>query len=268
MYITEIWERLSAAKMRMETLSHPLRWLLDRATAILDKARIPASLLTLAGFTCCLVAGVFFGAGRFTTAGLVMIPAALCDLLARPLAHRQPRTDFFGAFLKSVLHRYADLAIFLGLLVYYATVNRFLYALVTGFAMAGAVMVSYSQARAESLIERCRVGFWERPERLALLILGALVNRVPVSLFILAIGPNLTVIHRIRHTWNQTEGRRAAADADREIAAVLPAVSQAEQTALPFAAASPVEPYPEPHAERNSDNRLRDLLARAAKRGA
>lgn len=169
-----------------------------------------------------------------------MIPAALCDLLARPLAHRQPRIDFFGSFLKSVLHRYADLAIFLGLLVYYATVNRFLYALVTGFAMAGAVMVSYSQARAESLIERCRVGFWERPERLALIILGAVVNRVPIALFILAIGPNLTVIHRIWHTWNQTEGQRRAAG--QELAdASLPAVSQPQQTALPFSA-SPLEP--------------------------
>ncbi|HLJ41899.1 MAG TPA: hypothetical protein VKT50_10470 [Candidatus Acidoferrales bacterium] len=257
---------MSAANMRIETLGRPFRWLLDRAAAILDKARVPASLLTLAGFTCCLVAGVFFGTGRFTTAGLVMIPAALCDLLARPLAHRQPRIDFFSSFLKSVLHRYADLAIFLGLLVYYATVNRFLYALVTGFAMAGAVMVSYSQARAESLIERCRVGFWERPERLALMILGAVVNRVPIALFILAIGPNLTVIHRIWHTRNQTEGQRHAAG--EELADVpAPAISQPQQAALPFAAL-PLESHAEPLGESHADNRLRDLLARAAKRGA
>ena len=253
--------------MRIETLGRPFRWLLDRAAAILDKARIPAGLLTLSGFTCCLIAGVFFGTGRFTAAGLIMIPAAFCDLLARPLAHRRPRIDFFGAFLKSVLHRYADLAIFLGLLVYYATVNRFLYALVTGFAMAGAVMVSYSQARAESLIERCRVGFWERPERLGLMILGALVNRVPIALFILAIGPNLTVIHRIWHTWNQTEGQgRRTADHDLT-GAPLPAVSPPQQRALPFAA-SMLESHPESYVEPDSDNQLRDLLSRAAKRGA
>jgi len=252
--------------MRIETVSRPFRWLLDRAAAILDKARVPASLLTLAGFTCCLVAGIFFGAGRFTTAGLVMIPAALCDLLARPLAHRQPRTDFFGAFLKSVLHRYADLAIFLGLLVYYATVNRFLYALVTGFALAGAVMVSYSQARAESLIDRCRVGFWERPERLGLMILGALVNRVPIALFILAIGPNLTVIHRIWYTWNQTEGYPATAASELDQAPIR-AIPQSQQATLPFTA-SPFETHVETHGEPHVDNRLRDLLTRAAKRGA
>ena len=252
--------------MRIETLGRPFRWLLDRAAAILDKVRVPANLLTLTGFACCLIAGIFFGTGRFTMAGLVMIPGAFCDLLARPLAHRQPRTDFFGSFLKSVLHRYADLAIFLGLLVYYATVNRFLYALVTGFAMAGAVMVSYSQARAESLIERCRVGFWERPERLGLMILGAIVNRVPIALFILAIGPNVTVIHRIWHTWNQTEGQRRAGG--QELADEPPhGVSQPQQTALPFAS-SPLESHAEPHGESHADNRLRDLLSRAAKRGA
>jgi CDP-diacylglycerol--glycerol-3-phosphate 3-phosphatidyltransferase len=240
--------------MRIETFGRPFRWLLDGAVAALAKARVPASLLTLASFVFCLVAGIFFGAGRFTTAGLAMIPAAVCDLLARPLAHRQPRMDFFGAFLKSVLHRYADLAMFLGLLVYYSSVNRFLYALVTGFAMAGAVMVSYSQARAESLIERCRVGFWERPERLGLMILGALVHRVPLALIILAIGPNFTVIHRIWHTWSETEGRRRAA----ELAA------QQSGSFEPHASS----PATEPHAELPTKATLRDLLARTAKRGA
>ena len=257
---------MSAANMRIESLGRPFRWLLDRTAAVLDKGHIPASLLTLAGFTFCVAAGIFFGVGRFTAAGLAMIPAAVCDLLARPLAHRQPRIDFFGAFLKSVLHRYADLAIFLGLLVYYATVNRFLYALVTGFAMAGAVMVSYSQARAESLIERCRVGFWERPERLGLMILGALVNRVPIALFILAIGSNLTVMHRIWHTWNQTERRSAAAEREL-LQAPIPVGSKSKQAVLPFAA-SMLETHPESHVEPNSDNQLRDLLSRAAKRGA
>ena len=72
----------------------------------------------------------------------------------------------FGGFLDSILDRYSDLILFLGLLVYYAQVNRFLYAVLVGVAMAGGVMVSYSQARAESLIGRCEVGFWERPERI------------------------------------------------------------------------------------------------------
>jgi hypothetical protein len=66
-------------------------------------------------------------------------------------------------------------------------------------------MVSYAKARAESLVPSAEVGFWERPERLVLMILGALVNRMDVALWILAIGPNITVIHRIVRTWQQTK---------------------------------------------------------------
>ena len=236
--------------MRMETFGPPFRWLLDRAVAALAKARVPANLLTLTGFAFCLVAATFFGIGRFTSAGLAMIPAALCDLLARPLAHRQQRINFFGAFLKSVLHRYADLAVFLGLLVYYSTVDRFLYALLTGIALAGAVMVSYSQARAESLIDRCRVGFWERPERLGLMILGAVFNRIPIALLILAIGSNVTVIHRIWHTWKETEGRRAAAELAAPSAVAAPEL-KASQPAQPMA-----------------ERKMGELIARTARRGA
>jgi hypothetical protein len=67
------------------------------------------------------------------------------------------------------------------------------------------VMVSYAKARAESLVATSEVGFWERPERLVLMILGALTNRMDVVLWILAIGPNITVIHRILHTWKETK---------------------------------------------------------------
>jgi phosphatidylglycerophosphate synthase len=225
--------------MQIERLARPFRWLLERAAAALAVLRVPAILLTISGFVLCLAAGGLFGAGQFVTAGIVLIPAAICDLLARPLACRQPKLDFASAFLKSILHRYADLAVFLGLLVYYSTVNRFGWALVTGIAMAGAVLVSYSQARAESLIERCRVGFWERPERIVLMILGALTGRMSIALVILAIGPNITVIHRIRHTWLETEGRRRAQERKAESA---------------------------PAQERRPD--FRDILARGARRGA
>jgi CDP-diacylglycerol--glycerol-3-phosphate 3-phosphatidyltransferase len=136
----------------------------------------------------------------------MMILAALCDLLDGPVARRQGRVSLFGGFLDSIFDRYADLILFLGLLVYFSSVNRFGYAILAGAAMAGAVMVSYAKARAESLTPTVEVGFWERPERLALMILGALVNRMDVVLWILAIGPNITVIHRIIHTWQSTKG--------------------------------------------------------------
>jgi CDP-diacylglycerol--glycerol-3-phosphate 3-phosphatidyltransferase len=139
----------------------------------------------------------------------MMVLAGLGDLLDGPVARRQGRVSLFGGFLESILDRYADLMVFLGLLVYYVSVNRFLYAVLAAIAMAGAVMVSYAKARAESLVTMGEVGFWERPERLVLMILGGLANRMALVLWILAIGTNVTVIHRILRTWKQTRAAEA-----------------------------------------------------------
>jgi CDP-diacylglycerol--glycerol-3-phosphate 3-phosphatidyltransferase len=183
-----------------------LSWPVDRFAALLAPTGIPPNVITWLALVLNLWAGILFAAGRFTAAGGMMVFAGLCDLLDGPVARLQKRVSMFGGFLDSILDRYADLILFLGLLVYYVQVNRFPYAVLAGVAMAGAVMVSYAKARAESLVPAEEVGFFERPERHVLMILGALVNRMPLVLWILAIGPNLTVIHRILHTWKQTEG--------------------------------------------------------------
>jgi len=71
--------------------------------------------------------------------------------------------------------------------------------------MISAIMVSYTRARAESLIGSCRVGFMERPERLVLVILGALFNRMAPVLWVIAVLSSLTVIHRMRYTYTRTQ---------------------------------------------------------------
>jgi CDP-diacylglycerol--glycerol-3-phosphate 3-phosphatidyltransferase len=193
--------------MLTRTIGRYLSWPVDRLAALLAPTGIPPNVITWSALVLNLWAGILFAAGRFATAGGMMIAACLCDLLDGPVARRQGRVSIFGGFLDSILDRYADLILFLGLLVYYASVNRFREAVLVGAAMAGAVMVSYAKARAESLVPTSEVGFWERPERLVLMILGALANRMTPVIWILAIGPNITVIHRILHTWKQTEGR-------------------------------------------------------------
>ena len=102
----------------------------------------------------------------------------------------------------------SDLALFMGLLVYYASINRFFYIVLTAIVMTGSVMVSYARARAECTIPKCKVGFLERPERVVLIIIGALFNRMAPVLWVIAVLSNLTVIHRMIYTFqvcNQLE---------------------------------------------------------------
>ncbi len=178
---------------------------IERIAALLARTGIHPNVITWSALAANLCAGVLFAEGRFPAGGGMVIVAGLCDLLDGPVARLQNRVSLFGGFLDSILDRYADFLLFLGLLVYYVEFGRFRYAVLAGAAMAGAVMVSYAKARALSLVPEAEVGFWDRPERLALIILAALANRMGLALWILAIGPNITVIHRIVHTRRQAE---------------------------------------------------------------
>jgi CDP-diacylglycerol--glycerol-3-phosphate 3-phosphatidyltransferase len=140
----------------------------------------------------------------FFYAGLVIIGSGFFDLVDGRVARASNQVTRFGGFFDSVVDRYSDASLFFGLLVFYARGNRFFYVVLTAFVMISSIMVSYTRARAESLIPTCKVGFMERPERLVLLIIGALFNRMTPALWVIAVISTLTVIHRIQFTWQQT----------------------------------------------------------------
>jgi CDP-diacylglycerol---glycerol-3-phosphate 3-phosphatidyltransferase len=191
--------------------------LLDAIVNWLALARINPNALTLIGLGVNTVAAVLFGYATadnqrrmFFYAGLVIIGSGFFDLVDGRVARASNQVTRFGGFFDSVVDRYSDVSLFFGLLVFYARGNRFFYVVLTALVMTGAVMVSYARARAESLIGSCRVGFLERPERLVLLIIGALFNRMAPALWVIAVLSNITVIHRILYTWQQTQVLDAA----------------------------------------------------------
>src|SRR6202050_2281757 len=212
--------------MLTRRIDQPFEWLLERIFAGIAAAVSPPNLLTWWSLILNLWAGILFGAGRFAAASGMMIFAGFFDIVDGPVARKQGRVTVFGGVLHSIPDTYFDSILVLGLLIYYSQVNRFAYACLAGIAMSVAVMVSYARARAESLIGKVEVGFWERPERIVLMIIGGLANRMPLVLWILAVGPNITVIHRIIYTWQRTkvepeadETAIAQANAQRELAA-------------------------------------------------
>src|SRR3989475_4934555 len=144
-------------------------------------------------------------ARMFFYAGLVIIGSGFFDLVDGRVARASNQVTRFGGFFDSVVDRYSDAALFFGLLVYYARGGRFFYVVLTALVMISSIMVSYTRARAESLIGSCKVGFMERPERLVLLIIGALFNVMAPVLWVITVLSTITVIHRTVHTWRQTQ---------------------------------------------------------------
>src|SRR5579885_815498 len=180
-------------------------YLLDRIVRALALSRINPNFLTFLGLVTNIAAAWQFARGRFMAAGLVVIGAGFFDLVDGPVARESNRVTRFGGFFDSVLDRYSDLALFMGLLVYYASIDRFFYIVLTAIVMTGSVMVSYTRARAENTIPRCKVGFLERPERIVLIILGALFDRMAPVLWVIAILSNITVIARMVYTWQEAK---------------------------------------------------------------
>jgi CDP-diacylglycerol--glycerol-3-phosphate 3-phosphatidyltransferase len=190
---------------------------------------INPNALTVIGVAVNVLSGVLFGLGHFFWAGVVLIVANLFDMLDGQVARLSGRVTRFGGFLDSSLDRLSDMVVFVGLMVFYARDTEFhstLNVFLAGAALMGSVMVSYASARAESLIPKCDVGFLRRPERVVLLIIGALTthpgspnwfaNRMPQVLWILAIGSYWTFAHRMYHTWREVKrsdalGQQAAA---------------------------------------------------------
>ena len=174
-------------------------------------SRIHPDALTFIGLVVNGIAAVLLAAGKFPAAGLVIIAAALFDMVDGRVARETNQVTVFGGFFDSVIDRYSDLVLLMGLLVYYASINRFFYVVLTAVVMTGSVMVSYTRARAECVIPKCKAGFMERPERIVLFILGALFNRMAPVLWIIAVLANITVIHRMIFTWQQTKSPQPTA---------------------------------------------------------
>jgi len=115
----------------------------------------------------------------------------------------------FGGFLDSVIDRYSDLVLLIGLIIYYADNHNMHLLILTAVVSIGSILIPYTRARAEVFIPHCDVGIMERAERIILLAAGGIFqsvfNIMPVVLWILAIFTHLTVFHRIYFTWKEVQ---------------------------------------------------------------
>jgi len=168
--------------------------------SLLTRAGVHPDLLTVLGLAVTALAAALYAQGSIRSAGLVVFLAGAFDMVDGRVARLSNRETKFGAFLDSVIDRYSDLFLYTGILVLFARRHSTGYVALTTLALMGSVLVSYTRARAENLIPECKVGFMERPERIVLLILGSVLDRLPIALWILAVTSHLAVFHRIYFT--------------------------------------------------------------------
>jgi CDP-diacylglycerol--glycerol-3-phosphate 3-phosphatidyltransferase len=179
----------------------------DPVARVLLRARVRPNHLTVVGLGVSIVAAYAIAEDRLRVAAILLALAGLCDFFDGALARLANRVSTFGAFLDSVVDRYSDLVVLLGVVLYYERRADTVGLCVTLLTVVGTIMVSYTKARAQSIGVTCEIGLMERPERLIVLIAGALFNVLTPAMIALALLTNLTAVQRILHTRRAAGGR-------------------------------------------------------------
>jgi CDP-diacylglycerol--glycerol-3-phosphate 3-phosphatidyltransferase len=180
----------------------PLRAIIRLCVAL----RIHPNTLTLIGVIVNIGAAWALAYQRFILAGVIMIVANIFDFIDGKVAHQLHLQSRFGAFWDSTLDRFSDLALITGLIYLYAKLGKTDYVLIASLTLIFSIMTSYARARAESLVEKCKVGFMERPERIVLFMIGAFTNRMAAVLWVILALSILAVANRIYYTYLALNG--------------------------------------------------------------
>jgi phosphatidylglycerophosphate synthase len=170
---------------------------------------VRASTITYTQILASLFCAAAYASGLIYTAGFLMLFTGTLDMLDGKVARRSGGGTSRGAFLDSVVDRYAEFFVLVGLMVFFADGWRVWAVLL---AMLGGMMVSYTRARAEGLGAICDVGLLQRPERVVILGFGSIFSSVAVhsvggdhelltvTVVLLAVLSNITAMQRIVHT--------------------------------------------------------------------
>lgn len=170
---------------------------------------LPPNLLTLSGLVASLGSAFAFKSGALRIGAILVLVAGLFDSLDGEVARQTHGATTFGAFLDSMVDRYSESLVFLGIAWYYLPG---LQVLIVVAALVGSYMVSYARARSEGIGYECRAGLMERPERMILLACGGLAGERFFLGFLVALAAlaHLTALQRIYHVWRQTRGALTA----------------------------------------------------------
>ncbi len=183
------------------------------------KIGITPNIVTFVGFVGNIIASVFFldaawkkgGMAEIGWGGFIILAAGLFDMMDGRLARMSGKSSLFGALWDSTLDRYSELVSLFGICLLFVRLGDgdwFWMGVVTFAAMIGSVMVSYVRARAEGLGIECKVGLMQRPERVVVTAVTAILTGITANIWWLAGGmiliavlANITAFWRIAHCY-------------------------------------------------------------------
>lgn len=178
---------------------------LGRLVPWIQSTGVTPNGLTLLGFVLTVLAAYLLAVGTFFWGGVVLLIGAFFDMMDGHLARATDQTTVFGAFLDSTLDRYSESIILIGLTYFFASAARPTEVVLLAATIVGSLMVSYTRARAEALNIECRVGLFQRPERVLLLVIGLLIGWLVPVLWIMAVFTNITALQRILEVYQRTQ---------------------------------------------------------------
>jgi len=188
-----------------ESLQNSFLSLLAPLVKVLNRAGIHPNSLTVAGFVITCAAAVALVRGNLRPGGLLILLGGLCDSMDGSLARSTGKDSRFGALFDSVIDRYSELIMFLGIAAYFIPKGDYFSLGATFLALCGSIMVSYTRARAESLGFESKSGMMQRAERIAFIGFGALIHPLlfKLSLWLVAVLANVTALQRLRNAARQ-----------------------------------------------------------------
>ena len=178
----------------------------DSLARFLHRLGISADFLTYSGLLLAFISAWFVYRGSFASAGVFLLFSGILDLLDGAVARASGKAGKFGGVLDSSLDRYGDAAVLGGALFFFTKSGQTFYAALSLSALCGSFLISYVRARAECAIPKCKVGFWERGERISYLCLGLLTGNLKWVIIVLALFTHLTAFQRLLCTYWAEKG--------------------------------------------------------------
>lgn len=173
--------------------------------------KVNPNTMTILALVFCIGAGLYFANGKPIAAGILLMIGGFFDILDGAVARENGRVTAFGGVLDSVSDRYADAAVFIGIMWGgYSAILPYIENdwIVSAIALVGSLLVSYSRARAEAAgTGKLAIGVAERAERMILIILGAFTGLLNWGVLIVAVISHLTVLQRMIATYRILQKR-------------------------------------------------------------